>query len=68
MIDVMNRSGSYEGVAAHLNSSEYNSSEMSLSVLYMHELRRRNRLPNHRQTGVNPLLHLPKAMLTQRSI
>ncbi|XP_067929329.1 autophagy-related protein 9A-like isoform X2 [Watersipora subatra] len=55
IIDAMAHSNSYEGFTLGIPSSEYNSSEMSLSALYMHELRRRKQRPHVGHTGYEDL-------------
>ena len=51
IIDALSQSGSYDALVSDITSPEFNSNEISLSVMYMHELNRRNQLTNITQTG-----------------
>lgn len=47
IMEALSQSGSYGSVVSQtIQNSELVSNEMSVSVLYMHELRKRNQLPN----------------------
>lgn len=46
IMEALSQSGSFVGFNSDITSSEYVSNEISLSVLYMHELKKRNQLAN----------------------